>query len=471
MADTSNLWRLSAVETAEKISAREVSCLEVIESHLARMEAVNPSVNAVTVDLSDDAWKEAELADQAMAEDGPIGPLHGVPITIKENHDQAGQATTNGLPAFENNIAENDSPLVTNLRRAGAIIIGRTNTPEFSLRWHTDNPLRGKTLNPWDKTITPGGSSGGASASLALGIGAIAHGNDLGGSLRYPSYCCGLSTIRPSLGRIPAYNATAPKENPISFQLMSVQGPIGREVRDVRLGLEIMAGKDVRDPWNTFVPIETASDEPVRVAACLDPAGVGVDSKVKTALEQAADHLGNSGYDVDWVDPPLVREIAETWRSLLFTEVKTMMQPTIDEYGSDNVKKVLKSYSHASNLVNLQGYMECLANRTRLIRAWAEFQEVYPLVLCPVSQEPPMLNGDDLSGNSRVQEVLDSQSMLYAVNLLGLPSAAVPTGLNDGVPIGVQIVAPRFREDLALDAAEAIESKVGILSHILWDQV
>lgn len=250
----SPLWRWSAVDVAAAIRRREISCVEAVESAIERLHAANPRVNAVTVDLSKEALEAAKRADAVVASGVALGALHGVPVTIKENVDQAGQATPNGVVADRNLVAQDDSPVVANLRKAGAIIIGRSNTPEFSYRWFTDNPLRGLTKNPWSDAHTPGGSSGGAAAAVALGIGAIAHGNDLGGSLRYPAYACGVATIRPSLGRVAAFNATAPEERPPSVQLMSAQGPIAREVRDVRLALEVMTVRDARDPWWTPGP-------------------------------------------------------------------------------------------------------------------------------------------------------------------------------------------------------------------------
>ncbi|MBI3514529.1 MAG: amidase, partial [Proteobacteria bacterium] len=203
---TDELWRWDAVDVAQAIRLGRVSSREAVASCLQRLDAVNRAVNAVTVVLDEPALAAAAAADQAVKRGDALGPLHGVPVTIKENIDQAGCATTNGVVAFKDVIAETDSPPVANWKRAGAIVIGRTNTPAFSLRWHTDNELRGATLNPWAKTRTPGGSSGGAASSLALGIAPLAHGNDYGGSIRYPAYCCGVAGIRPTLGRVPAFN-------------------------------------------------------------------------------------------------------------------------------------------------------------------------------------------------------------------------------------------------------------------------
>ena len=207
------IWRMSAVETARATRSGRLSCTDVVEAHCERLRTVNPDINAVTVDLRESAFEAARALDAAFRAGVAPGPLHGVPVTIKENVDVAGQATPNGVPGFAGIIAPDDSPVARNLKRAGAVIIGRTNTPEFSFRAFTDNPLRGLTRNPWDpEGVTCGGSSGGAAASVAAGVGAIAHGNDIGGSLRIPAYCCGCATIRPTLGRVPAWNPSQPEE-------------------------------------------------------------------------------------------------------------------------------------------------------------------------------------------------------------------------------------------------------------------
>jgi len=463
------IWKLGAVETAAAIRARRLTARAAVEAAIERMQAVNASVNAVTLDLSEAALAAADRADNAQKAGDQLGVLHGVPVTIKENVDQKGVPNTNGVVAFAGKIAPDDSAVVSNLLKAGAIVIGRTNTPEFSLRWFTENPLRGRTLNPWNKDVTPGGSSGGASASVALGIGTIAHGNDLGGSLRYPAYACGVATIRPSLGRVPAFNPGAGDERPPSLQLMSVQGPIARTVRDVRLGLAAMAAPDHRDPWWVPAPLEGPSlPKPIRVAVTKTPAGFACHPAVAAAIDEAAGHLSNAGYAVEAIDPPLVAEIAALWRTLLNTDLRSVMRGAIREYGSDDVNQVIDNYDRDTPAIDLPAYTRALADRTRLLREWNGFLERYPLVLAPVSQMPPFPQGDDRSGIERMRQMLDEQSMLYAVNLLGLPAAAVPTGLHDGVPMGVQIVGPRFREDLCLDAAQAIEDKVGMLTERLW---
>lgn len=465
-------WQLGAVELAAAIRDRRITATAAVESSIARMRATNGSVNAVTMDLSEAAIDAAHRRDKAMAAGDAPGPLHGVPVTIKENVDQKGLPNTNGVVAFADKIAPDDSAVVANLLKAGAVVIGRTNTPEFSLRWFTDNPLRGRTDNPWNRDVTPGGSSGGAAASVALGIGTIAHGNDLGGSLRYPAYACGVATIRPSLGRVPAFNPGSAEERPPSLQLMSVQGPIARTVRDVRLALAAMAAPDHRDPWWVPAPLDgPPMAKPIRVAVTKDAAGTACHPAVAQAIDEAAAHLSNAGYAVEAVDPPLVAEIAEAWRNLLNTDLRSVMQNAVREHGSDDINRIIGNYETDVPQMDLPGYTRALADRTRLLRGWNAFLARYPLVLAPVSQVPPYPQDEDKKGPERMRRMLEEQTMLYAVNLLGLPAAAVPTGLHEGVPIGVQIIGPRFREDLCLDAAQAIEDAVGVLSMQLWERL
>jgi amidase len=302
----------SAVDTAAAIRNGDVSSEVVVQAHLEHMHAVNPALNAVVVDLSEQATAAARAADRAKAGGTALGKLHGVPVTIKINIDVGGQANSNGVVAFKDNIATGDSPVVANLKKAGAIIIGLTNTPEFSMRGFTDNPLHGPTKNPWDHTITCGGSSGGAGASIVAGIGTIAHGNDIGGSLRWPAFCNGITTIKPTQGRIPAFNPSASAERPLMAQFMSAQGPLAREVRDVRLGLDVMCQRDMRDPWWVPAPLEGPPlPKPIKVALARIPDDMDTDADVIALIRTAADHLASAGYAVTEIDVP---DLTDTWQ-------------------------------------------------------------------------------------------------------------------------------------------------------------
>ena len=244
------LWELTGAQVRRKLIAGETSAEEVAQAALARTEHFNPRINAVVEVFHDEAMAAARKVDRELASGNEPGALAGVPFTIKDNIDYAGHANTNGLTIQKDHIADQDSPVVTNLRRAGAVIIGRTNTPAFSMRWFTRNTQHGHTLNPRNKQLTPGGSSGGAAASVAAGMAAIAHGTDIAGSIRYPAYACGLQGIRPTLGRIPAVNQSLPDRH-IGAQITAVSGPMARTVEDVRLGYQAMAASSALDPWYT----------------------------------------------------------------------------------------------------------------------------------------------------------------------------------------------------------------------------
>src|SRR3954463_12928662 len=240
------IWELSAARQAAAIRAHELSSREVVTAHLERIEAVNPSINALRVVLAEQALAAADAADARE----PTGALHGVPISVKENIDVAGTATTWGVSALAGAIAPLDAPVVTNLRRAGAIVLGRGNMADFALRWHTESGLPGATINPRDPSLTPGGSSGGEAAALATGMIGLGVGNDLGGSLRFPSQCCGTVALRPSHGRIPDAGLIPTSENPLSIQLFNVQGPMARTIEDLRIAFEVMSAPSPRDPWH-----------------------------------------------------------------------------------------------------------------------------------------------------------------------------------------------------------------------------
>src|SRR5689334_17194433 len=270
----SELWRKGAVELAALIRDREVSSREVVQAHLDRIEAVNPALNAIVRLLPDQALAAADAADRAVADGTTLGPLHGVPCTVKENIDLAGTPTTQAIPALAEAVALIDAPQVERLRAAGAIPVGRTNLPDFGLRVHTDSWLHGLTRNPWDAARTPGGSSGGEAVALATGMSPLGLGNDLGGSLRLPSQMCATVALRPTMGRVADAAVTEPSVPPVSLQVMNCQGPMARHAEDLRVALEIIAAPDARDP--RWVPAPLGGAAPgtaVRVAVVRDPAG------------------------------------------------------------------------------------------------------------------------------------------------------------------------------------------------------
>jgi amidase len=466
------IWQWSAVETAAAIKAGRISSEEVVGAHIARLHEANPAINAVVVDLSDQALATARDADAAQARGDHLASLHGVPITLKINIDVEGQANSNGVVALKDNIASGDSPVAVNFRKAGAIILGMTNTPEFSLRAFTDNPLHGLTLNPWDHAITCGGSSGGAAASVVSGIGTIAHGNDIGGSLRGPAFCNGVSTIKATQGRVPAFNPSAAVERPMMAQLMSTQGPLAREVADVRLALEVMAGRDVRDTWQVPAPlIGPPIAGPIKVAVANIPRDMETDLRVMALLDQAAGYLSDAGYAVSAVETPDISAAFHLWANLISTEIEVLQADQMRQMGSAAFAQALGGILNMSTILDQQGYMQALALRARMIREWLVFLETWPLILTPVAVKPPWAVNADLGGDAAVREIFwNDFRFTSALSVLGLPCAATPVGLVDGHPVGCQIIGQRFREDLCLDAAAAIEARVGVLAHQLWSR-
>jgi amidase len=462
-------WKLGAVELAKGIRRRDYSCTEVITNVLERIHARNSELNAITVDCGADALFEAERADARIRRGDVLGELHGIPVTIKENVDQEGQATTNGIPAFADVIARADAPVVANLRKAGAIIVGRTNTPELSMRATTDNPLRGRTLNPWDPDATPGGSSGGAGAAAAAGFGPIHHGNDIGGSLRLPSFACGVTTVKPTPGRIPAFNPTAVAERGMLAQLMSVQGAICREVRDVRLATRIMAHSDPRDPWWVPAPFNTwpTAARP-RIALTRESHGYVMHADIDAAITRAASCLRDAGYIVEEVETPSILEPAESWFNVVVYEIKMTLDPIARQHGSPTLQKIFDWYYTLGRLVDADGYRTAIADRTRMTRAWSVFLDRYPLVLCPFLMRPTFPWNYDAQSQANVHDLFRAAIYSVGVNYLGLPAGVVPAGQAAGLPCGVQIIGRRFREDLILDAMETIESRLGVMAKTLW---
>ncbi|HYQ53514.1 MAG TPA: amidase family protein [Pseudomonas sp.] len=457
---TTEIWRLSAVDMALQIKNREFSCLEATESCLARIDAVNPRINALAEVLHEQAIAAAKDADIAVARGDTLGALHGVPVTTKINVDQIGCATTQGVTAFKAVVAEVDSPPVASLRKAGAIIVGRSNAPAFSYRFFTDNDVHGRTLNPYDPLRTPGGSSGGAAAALAMGMGAIAHGNDLGGSIRHPAYACGVVGIRPSLGRVPAYNPTQTKDRTLAIQLSSMQGPLARTIADLRVALTAMSTPDNRDVWSTPVPLnfDTPAQRP-RVAVCASIPGLRTDPGVVAAVKQAAVWLEEAGYQVEEAVPPRINEARELWIALACNEARSGLLGTMEKYGDKAIKHVIKNFMALAPELDLIQYMDALGLRTTLLREWTAFFDRYPLLLMPTSLEMPFIIDRDQSTVEETDAIHKAQTPLLATAILGLPGLSVPTGLFGGVPTGVQLVAGRFQEALCLAAGEEVERR------------
>jgi amidase len=465
VATTTELWRMSATGLAEVIRSKQASSREVVEAHLQRIEAVNPAVNAVTVVLAERALDAAKAADRAVSAGRELAPFHGVPFTIKSNIDLAGTPTTHGMKAMAAAVPAIDGPDVGRLRAAGAIPIGRTNQPDFAIGWHTDSELWGATVNPWDAGRTPGGSSGGEATALATGLSPLGLGNDTGGSLRYPAQCCGVSTLKPTLGRIPHATTIEPRDLPIGNQLMGTDGPLARHVADLRVAFEVMAGPTWRDPWTVPAPLRGPEPtRPVRVAFVVDPAGLGVAAPVADGVRVAAAALEDAGYVVEEVEPPSIEVAARLWLDISIPPLQAGWEVWAAQVRPEMQRWVLAFFEVAGDPVPAAA-IQCFITRHALLRAWGEFQETHPLIVAPVCTEDPFEVGSDRT-TAELADVVRSMRMAVAVNALGLPAVALPVGVAGGLPQSVQVIGPRYREDLCLDAAAALEDRLGTFTPI-----
>jgi amidase len=452
-----DLWRLSAIELAALVRSKKVSAKEAVAAALARLDAVNPKINAVVDHRSDDVLKEASRVDAAIARGEDAGPLAGVPVTVKVNIDQEGFATTNGLKLQAGAIAKSNSPVIDNLRKAGAVILGRTNCPAFSYRWFTTNLIHGDTKNPRDPGVTPGGSSGGAGAAVAAGIGHIAHGTDIAGSIRYPAYACGVHGLRPTVGRIAAFNAALP-ERTIGPQISAVSGPLARTIADLRIALAAMSSKDVRDPWWVPAPLEGPPVQK-RAALCLNPDGLDPVPEVKAAVADAGKRLARAGWTVEEISntPPL-REAADWQTKLWLGDGYEAQLEAAEKEGDPGALACLRGNRANVFPFDQAAFSKALTRRATLTREWLQFFESYAVLLMPVSGELPFPDNLDRKDGASFARVWRAQLPQIAIPFMGLPGLTVSTGLVGKIPVGVQVVSGRYREDLCLAAGEAIEA-------------
>ena len=454
----SDLWRLSATDLVARVRRREISAREVATDALARLDAANPAINAVVEHRPDEVLARADALDAAIARGENPGVLAGVPVTVKVNTDQAGFATTNGVMAQRDLIAAANNPVVDNLLRAGAVVLGRTNAPAFSSRWFTSNQLHGRTLNPHDPALTPGGSSGGAAAAVAAGIGAIAQGTDIAGSIRYPAYACGVHGLRPTPGRVAAYNAAVP-ERTIGAQITAVSGPLARTIADIGTALVAMAAPDARDPWWVPAPLD-GPPAPKRAALCLRPDGMQTAPEIVAALQDAGRRLEAAGWTVEETDalPPL-QEAAELQTQLWLGDGYEGLVAAAEREGDAGAINVLVRHAGTARAIDLAAFSRILVRRATLVRLWQLFLERTPVVLLPVSAELPFPDDLDLQGEAGFWRVWEAQMTQIALPIIGMPGLSVATGSVGSAPVGVQLIAGRFREDMCLAAGAAIEAE------------
>ena len=463
------LWQYGIRELADAVRARTVTAREVIDAHLARIDEVNPIVNAVTVVFHERARELADRIDAALDAGEEAGPLAGVPFTVKENIDLTWSATTSGWTFTANALPAHDATMVRRLLEAGAVPIARGNMPDWGLRWDTDNDLFGRTVNPWDPARVPGGSSGGDAVAVATGMTPLGLGNDYGGSLRLPAYAAGVCALRPSAGRIPAPMRDVTEPVALSLLFFAVNGPIARRVDDLDLAFTLMHGADGSDPTAITVAHPSSYDGARRVAVVRDPLGWGVDPQVAAAVDRAAQALAAAGWEVAEVEPPQLEDAATLWRQISATEMVGAFLPGAlpEPLSEGSTRYFLDNVAETEVLESGEAYGGAWARRAVVAGAWERFQAEHPVILGPVSARRMPAVGFDLSGPAATTELWRSHRLLVAVNFLGLPSVAVPAGLDeDGLPTGVQLIGPRNGDHIALAAARDVEAALGALTPV-----
>ena len=449
-------WPVMRISKA--IRAKEVSSEEAVRAFLDRIEAVNPKINAVVTLAADRAIKEARQADAELARGSCRGLLHGVPMTIKDSFDTAGVVSTAGTEGRWDFVPKRDATAVARLRAAGAILLGKTNTPEFTMSYDTRNLLFGFTKNPYDLAKSPGGSSGGAAAIVAAGGSPFDFGSDTGGSIRVPSGFCGIAGIKPTQGRMPLTGHIVSCGCGVTFRLTQI-GPMARFVDDLSPLLRIVAGPDGRDP--SVVPMRLQDHSPVkldrlRVAFHTDNGIQSASPEVKQTVEASAAALSDAGVKVDEGCPKVLANLNDFWllpdvldggkwiSDLLKRSGTTRWDPHIDWFQQSTA---LPGEDFSEFLRTWQGFR---ADMTR-------YMSRYDVLLCPVNSWPSLPSGFEYD-----KDTLPSFTYTAAFNFTGWPVAVVRCGTShDGMPIGVQVVANSWREDICLAVAKHLESEMG----------
>ena len=450
----------SATELAHAIRAKQVSSREVVEACLQRIAAVNPALNAVVQVTADAACAQASDADAALARGETHGPLHGVPVTIKDAFDTAGIVSTGGTQGRAAFVPDRDATAVARLRAAGAIILGKTNLPELSLAFESDNLIYGRTNNPYDLSRTSGGSSGGEAAIIAAGGSPLGLGTDFGGSLRVPSHFCGIATIKPTHGRVPLTGAFPPAVG-VTGRLYHA-GPMARRVEDLALALPILAGPDGHDPLVAPVALgDPAAVEigRLRVAFHTDNGIATPTAETAAAVKSAAAALSGAALCVEEARPRGIEQTFELYGALLGADGGAGVGMLLQMSGTTETHPLVQRLAQV-----LQPFATTAAGLAGLLARWdmfrsamLSFMERYDVLICPVCAFPAMEHGTTVDDDK-----LPSFSYTMTYNLTGWPSAVVRAGTSpEGLPIGVQIVARPWREDVALAVARQVESALG----------
>jgi Asp-tRNA(Asn)/Glu-tRNA(Gln) amidotransferase A subunit family amidase len=461
-----DLTFLPAVQMAEQIRHRKISPVELVAAHLKRIEKFNPRLNAFVQVDGEGAFRQSREAEAAVRRGSDLGPLHGVPVSIKSSIEVAGFRCEAGTKLRQGTVASQDAPLVTRLRNAGAIILGTTNTPELLMAWETDNLLYGRTNNPWDLSRTPGGSSGGEAAAIASGMSAGGVGSDGGGSIRVPAHFSGICGLKPTPGRIPATGHFPNSVGP--FALTGVVGPMARTIEDLKLLFEVMQGPDIGDPSAAPVPVRWPSRDElrnIRIGYFEDDGRTSVTAETRAAVRTAVEALTRAGFQVEPFRPEGLESARQLWWKFFGIAGGMLLGPMTKGHDED-LSPILKQFSTrvaAEPSHTGESLLDAWIQRDVIrMQIFAQMRD-YPALLCPVAAIPAFKHGErrwQIGG--KIVEYLDAWSYTEWFNLLGTPAIVVPVGQSiEGLPIGVQISARPWEEELVLSVAAELEAQCG----------
>jgi amidase len=457
------------VELAALVRSRKISPTELVEAHLTRINELNPKLNAFVYVDAENARKQARSTEAILTSNVPVdslGPLFGVPISLKSSIEVAGWRCECGTALRKNYVATEDAPLVARLRAAGAILLGNTNVPEFLMAYETDNVLYGRTNSPWDLSRTPGGSSGGEAAAIASGCSAGGVGSDGGGSIRIPAHFVGICGLKPTPGRIPSTGHYPVSAGP--FAQLGVVGPMARTVADVTALFEVMVGPDLQDPASAPVPVRKWSDKDVRqlrVAYFEDDGVTPVTTETATAVRAAAEALRQQGFHVEAWRPQNLERIWQLWWNLFGRAVQTAFEPTVRGRESE-LSPMYRAWRERVALepaLDGQEWMNTMIGRDALRGKLLEHMEKFPILLCPACAIPAFEHDErEWQVQGRKVEYLKAMSYSQWFNVLGNPGAVVPVGKSpEGLPIGVQVVGRPWEDEAVLAVAAKIEAVTG----------
>ena len=449
----------SLTDITRAIREQEVSASEVLEAHLARIAAVNPTLNAVVALCADRARAEAAEADAAIARGDQLGPLHGAPITLKDSHDTEGVVTTGGTLGRKDYVPDADSTVTTRLRAAGAILMGKTNTPELTLSGETDNLIYGQTRNPFNPKRTPGGSSGGAAAIVCAGGSPLDMGSDTGGSIRLPSHFSGICGIKPTAGRVPRTGHIVPWGMG-ALDAWTTIGPMCRYVEDLELALPIISGPDGVDPFIHPVPLRDSSDVDLgslNIAWYSDVEGyLEPDDDTRAVLDAAVTAVAERVASVQQDTPPALSKFVDMWPRVGGGDGRAWVQRMLDKWGTEEESEFLKKGFDTIEPTSTAEFTESLEYQDQFRSEMLQYIQPYDAIVAPVAARPAPEHGGTYSEELR--------TMFYTgpYNIAGWPGTALRCGTSsDGLPIGIQVLAHPWREDITLALAAALENDLG----------